>query len=281
MIAADLGGVLSGAGYPVRIVAVLNVSPESFYSGSVSLDATALREAAHQAVADGADLLDIGAMTTAPYLRGAISVDEERRRLATALEIVAPSVAVPVSADTQRAAVARAALAAGATIVNDVSGLRGDPEMGEVAAQARGLIVAASELGAADVGGAPLAVVHRLLEESVQRARTAGVDLRRVVLDPGIGFFTHAEVTPAQFSCAILAGLRSFDDLGHPLLVGVSRKSFVGTLTGRSDPADRLWGSLAATAIAVYNGAALIRTHDVAATRDAIRIAAALRDQGV
>jgi dihydropteroate synthase len=258
-------------------MAVLNVSPESFFAGSVALDGGALVDAAQAAVAAGADLIDIGGMSTAPYLNATVPADEERRRLTHAVSLLARSVAVPLSADTQRAAVAAAALEAGATIVNDVSGLRLDPAMAAVAARARGVVLTASPLGAADATGTPMDAIRRLLQDSLARARHAGVDPRSVVLDPGIGFFTRAAVSAAEITCTVLACLAQLADLGHPILIGVSRKSFIAKIAGTARPEDRLAGSLAATAIAVFNGAAIVRTHDVAATRDAVRVAEAIR----
>ncbi len=258
-------------------MAVLNVSPESFYPGSVCTDVAGLRDAARRAADEGADFLDIGAMSTAPYLRNHISADEEMRRMGRAVDVVAPATALPVSVDTSRAAVAATALAAGARIVNDVSGLRGDPAMGEVAAGAEGLVLMASPDGGVDMDA--IALVRRLLTAALGRASRAGVEPRRVVLDPGIGFFTLGSA--CAFNCALLAGLSALADLERPLLVGVSRKSFLSSLTGRQGPEERLAGSLAATAIAVHNGAAVIRTHDVAATRDAIRVAEAVRAASV
>jgi dihydropteroate synthase len=270
---ADLAGIAVGPGSPVRLMAVLNVSPESFYSGSVRLGASSLRDAARRAADEGADFLDVGAMSTAPYLRTRISADEEVRRMGRAVEVVASATAVPVSADTSRAAVASAALAAGARIVNDVTGLRGDPAMGEVAARAEGLILMAFPDDGADTDAVPL--VRRLLAAAVERASQAGVEARHIVLDPGIGFFTRGSA--CAFNCAVLARLSALRELHRPLLVGVSRKAFLSSLTGRRGPEERLAASLAATAIAVYNGAAVIRAHDVAATRDAIRVAEAIR----
>jgi dihydropteroate synthase len=190
------------------------------------------------------------------------------------LQVVAEAVEVPLSADTTRAGVARAALAAGACIINDVTGLRGDPEMAAVAASAAGAILVASQ--PARGRRASLAGVVRLLRASLARAERAGVALERIVLDPGIGFFPGSRPPPERFNCLLLARLRSLQRLGRPLLVGVSRKSFIGRLTGRELPDDRLPGSLAATALAVYNGAAVVRAHDVAATRDAVGIAQAI-----
>lgn len=279
-MAADLAGVKVGAGHPVRIMAVLNVSPESFYSGSVSGDAAALREAAKRAAEDGADLIDVGAMSTAPYRETRISVADEVRRMTWALEIVGAVVPVPVSADTMRAPVAAAALAAGARIINDVSGFRADEAMADIAAQGEGVVLTASQ-GGVPLEGDPLGVVAGLLQDSLARADRAGISRRNVVLDPGIGFFTQQNLAPEVFSCRVLARLRELERLARPLVVGVSRKSFIGKLTGRIEPAERLWGSLAAAALAVAEGAAMIRTHDVGATRDAVRVAEAIRKAAV
>ena len=259
-------------------MAVINVSPESFFAGSVRIDEEALRVAARRAVEEGADIIDIGAKSTAPYLETAIALDEEVRRMMRAVQVVTNAVAVPVSADTTRATVAAAALAAGARIINDVSGLRHDPAMADIAAQGEGVVLMASPDGGAD--GAPLELVRRLLSESLARAERAGIGRGEIVLDPGVGFFTQTGVSATAFNCAVLDRLAEFEDLGCPLLVGVSRKSFIGRLTGREAAADRLAGSLGATAVAVYNGAAIIRTHDVAATRDAVRVAEAIRRAG-
>jgi dihydropteroate synthase len=272
---ATLAGLSVGGDAPVRIMAALNVSPESFYGGSVHGDAAALRDAARRAVEDGADLIDLGARSTAPYGRTAVSDDEEVRRMRWAVEVVTGAVTIPVSADTTRAVVAAAALAAGARVINDVSGLRADPAMADLAAQGDGVVLTAAPDGGPDA--APLALVRRALADSLARAAAAGIAEEAIVLDPGIGFFTASATPPGELNCAVLRDLGALADLGRPLLVGVSRKRFIGTLTGRADPADRLAGSLAAAAAAVLRGAAMIRTHDVAATRDAVRVAAALR----
>jgi dihydropteroate synthase len=249
---ANLAGVEVGDGFPVRIVGAINVSPESFYTGSVARGRAALQRLAARMVEEGADILDIGAMSTAPYLKAAISEQEEEERMAAAVRAVREVVTVPISADTQRSRVAAAALAAGASIINDVSGLSRDPAMAALARRAAGVILMACEHG-------------------------AGVPPQHIVLDPGIGFFRHAAVTWHDLDCIVLAQLSRLRRLGYPVLVGISRKSFIGAITGRSTPAERLYGSVAAAAIAVHNGAALVRTHDVAATVDAVRMAAAIR----
>lgn len=272
---ANLAGVRIGDSHPVRILAAINVSPESFYRSSVVRSRHALQRRAEQMISEGADMLDIGAMSTAPYRRGQIPEDEERRRIIEALRALREVARVPISVDTQRSSVAAAALRAGAAIINDVSGFAGDPEMARVARDAAGVILMAREEGPSKAS--PMVQVASLLRRALRRAAAAGLSTERIVLDPGVGFFREGVVPWDEFDCIILDGLRHLRRLGRPLLVGASRKSFIGKLTGRADAAERLNGSLGAVAIAVYNGAAMIRAHDVAATLDAARVAAAIR----
>jgi dihydropteroate synthase len=252
------------------------VSPESFYKGSVAADEGTLRQHAERMVAEGADMLDVGAMSTAPYLETAITEVEEIRRLTWAIGVLRSAVALPISADTKRYRVASAALDAGATVINDVSGFRHDPTMAQVAARrAQGAILMASET----LPGAqhPIGTVRDLLQQSLTLSDAAGFPRDRIVLDPGIGFFRMAALPWDAWDCEIVRRLGELRLLRRPILVGVSRKSFIGKLLGRQDPAERLPGSLAATTVAVLNGAHLVRTHDVGPTRDAIRMAEALR----
>jgi dihydropteroate synthase len=254
----------------------LNVSPESFHPGSVYRETGALVEAALAMVEAGAGLIDVGARSTAPYLDTEISDEEERRRLAAAVEALVAKLAVPVSADTTRPGPALAALESGARILNDVHGLR-DPELARLAALHEvGLILMAfpePQPRGIRSPERPVAMVRRLLIACLDRARAAGVSDERVVLDPGIGFFRAGTIAWDLHDVAVLAGLHALSTVGRPLCVGVSRKSFLGAITGRTATADRLAGSLAATAVAVVNGAALIRTHDVGETVDAVRVA--------
>jgi dihydropteroate synthase len=269
-----------GDGLPVTVIGVLNVSPESFYPGSVHTDPDDLLGEAERMVEAGAQILDVGALSTAPYLQTEINEEEETDRLGRAVERLVGKLGVPISADTSRSAPARAALAAGATIINDVSGLTGDPEMGELVARTgAGLILMASPLGQRRIPKAdsPVSIVAGLLGESLAIACSRGVALERVVIDPGIGFFREAEWPWFEWDCQVLARLGEFRELGRPICAGVSRKSFIGALLGQDDPEDRLLGSLAATSVAVVKGAHLIRTHDVAETIQAIRVAQAIR----
>jgi len=273
---ADLAGVVLGDESPVAVMGVINVSPESFHAGSVYRGDDAVIAAALGMVEAGAALIDVGARSSAPYLETAVSEAEETQRLVRAVSALAAKLPVPVSADTCRPSVARAALEAGARVVNDVSALA-EPALARVAAEHdAGLIVMAAP-GRGRTVDAPVATVTRILRAALATAREAGVPVERVVLDPGIGFFRDADIAWHAWDVAVLAGLPALAGLGRPLCVGVSRKSFVGAITGRDDPAARLSGSLAATAAAVLGGAALIRTHDVAETVDAVRVAERVR----
>ena len=283
---ADLAGVTLGDALPVAVMGVINVSPESFHAGSVYHGDEAVLKAALGMVEAGAALIDVGARSSAPYLKTGISEGEETERLVRAVGMLAAKLPVPVSADTSRPTVARAALQAGARVVNDVSALA-EPALARVVAEHdAGLVVGASaarpapaEGGPSEMGRveAPILTVRGILERALAAARTAGVPEERIVLDPGIGFFRDTGVPWHLWDVAVLAGLPALAGLGRPLCVGVSRKSFVDAITGREDPAARLPGSLAATAAAVLGGAALIRTHDVAETVDAVRVAERVR----
>ena len=273
---ASLAGVRVGDPWPVRVMAVLNASPESFYRGSVHVAAERIAQAARALESEGADIIDIGAMSTAPYLQTHISAEEETDRLAAAVEAAATAVSVPISADTKRARPARAALGAGARIVNDVSGLQHDPDMAPLLADAAaGAILMASEPTPAS--GPPMQRIRATLTESLARARRAGIPAQRIVLDPGIGFFREPGIAWDEWDCLVLRELAALRTFGFPLLVGVSRKSFIGKILDQPDAHDRLIGSLSCAAVAVANGAHVIRTHDVPETIQAVRMAERLR----
>jgi dihydropteroate synthase len=286
-----LAGVTVGDGLNVAVIGALNVSPESFYAGSVVTRGDDLLRAAEAMARAGAAFLDVGAMSTAPYLTGRISEDEEAERLGSAVGLLTGKIEVPISADTSRSVPARAALEAGAGIINDVTGLTGDADLAAVVARAgAGLIAMASDGLAAPspaVGnsssdpGDPVGVVSARLAESLALARRAGIPGDAIVIDPGIGFFRRSEIVWYEWDVAVLAGLGRLRALERPICVGVSRKSFLGALTGEGDPARRLPGSLAATTAAVLAGAHMIRTHDVAETLQAVRVAEAVRLSGV
>lgn len=270
---ASLAGLMLGDGRDVAVMGALNLSPTSFYPGSVTTSQDALLAAADSMVTQGAAILDVGAMSTAPYLAGEIEPAREADRLGDAVQLLVGKLGVPVSADTSRAEPARAALQAGARIINDVRGLSADPGLARAVADAgAGLIVMASERGGHE-GLAPIDTVTELLAESLTLAAQAGIPAEHIVIDPGIGFFRRRGMPWYEWDCRVLHDLEMLRALGRPLCIGVSRKSFIGALDPRgADPADRLPGSLAATAAAVLGGAHLIRTHDVGATLQAVRV---------
>src|SRR6266540_3564237 len=373
-----LGGISVGDGQDVAVAGALNVSPESFYDGSVVIQADHLLRAAEAMTRAGAAFVDVGAMSTAPYLAARIPESQEADRLAWAIDLLVKKLDLPISADTSRSLPARAALAAGARIINDVTGLTGDPQMARLAGRAGvGLILMASEASnredraagrrgagapASERGGQgsasrrtargwgpgvrgeqsgrssrrtargwgpgvrgeqsgrssrrtargwgpgvrgeqsgrssrgtargwgpgvrgeqipgsgdPIEIVRALLEESIGIARAAGIDPSLIVVDPGIGFFRNQDMAWHEWDCQVLARLHEVRELGWPVCVGVSRKSFIGAVAGEEDPTRRLPGSLSATAVAVLGGAHIIRTHDVEETVQAVRVAEAIR----
>lgn len=270
---SNLAGLKIGEGQPVRVMGVINVSPESFYGGSVANKKTIVK-AARRLEEEGADLIDVGAMSTAPYLKTVISEVEEAARLKWAVNLIRKASRLPISADTARALPAEIALDAGADIINDVTGLRRDPLMGHVVKKAKGLILMAWP--DRKYAGRPIVAIRSILRENLTKALRS-LPANRIVLDPGIGFFREQGLDWWKWDLAVLRKLEELRSLQRPLLVGVSRKSFIGKILNRPRPEDRLAGSLAATAVAVQNGAAIIRTHDVAITKEAIRLAELIR----
>jgi len=257
------------------VMGVLNVTPDSF-AGSV-MDAAAAADLALQMEADGADLIDIGGESTRPGA-GEVSEADELARILPVLERLQGRLTIPVSVDTYKAGVARAAIAAGAGIVNDISGLGYDPELGDaVAAAGAGLVLMHTrgrsrdmyrEATYADV----VAEVAAELDQALTRALAAGVARERIVLDPGLGFAKQA-----GHSYAVLAGLPRLQALGRPLLVGPSRKSFLAAAIGPLRPADRDWATASAVTAAVLLGVHIVRVHAVAPMVQAVRVADAIR----
>lgn len=277
---AIVAGVSVGDGLDVAVVGALNVSPESFYSGSVVVDADRLLQAGEAMAQAGAAWLDVGAMSTAPYLDARIPEALEADRLHWAVRLLTTKLDLPVAADVSRVGPARAALEAGARLINDVTGLVGDPGLARLTAEAGAGLVLMAGPAAAPPAGEPVATVRAALQRSLAIARGAGIPDERILVDPGIGFFRGDGVAWPDWDCRVLAGLAALRALGRPLYVGVSRKSFIGALAGVEDPAERLPGSLAATAAAVLGGAHVIRAHDVAETVQAVRVAQAIRHAG-
>jgi dihydropteroate synthase len=260
---------LLALGRPI-VMGVLNVTPDSFSDGGRFLDPVDAIDQARRMTAEGADLLDIGAESTRPY-GGAVAVPiaEEMRRLGPVLPAIV-GLGVPVSIDTMKAEVAAWALAAGAAIVNDVWGLQRDGELARVVAQHAVPVIIMHNREAADPAIDIVADICAFFSRSLDIAARAGIARQNIVLDPGIGFGK----TPEQ-SLTAIARLPELKSFGLPLLVGASRKRFIDTVSP-APPDQRLGGSIAAHLLAVAGGAAIIRTHDVAETVQALRVAAAI-----
>ena len=260
---------LLALGRPI-VMGVLNVTPDSFSDGGRFLDPKTAIDQARRMIAEGADVLDIGAESTRPYGGAlAVSIAEEMRRLAPVLPAVV-ALGVPVSIDTMKAEVAAWALAAGAAIVNDVWGLQRDGELARVVAQHAVPVIIMHNREAADPSIDIIADISAFFSRSLEIAARAGIARQNIVLDPGIGFGK----TPEQ-SLTAIARLPELKSFGLPLLVGASRKRFIDTVSP-APPDQRLGGSIAAHLLAVAGGAAIIRTHDVAETAQALRVAAAI-----
>ena len=255
------------------VMGIVNATPDSFSDGG------AYDPVAHglRLAEEGADILDVGGESTRP---GAPPVEpaEERRRTEPVIRELARRLRLPLSIDTRKAAVAQAALDAGAEIVNDVSGLAFDPGMGRVASRAAVCLMhmrgTPGDMQSRAVYADVLGEVEEELGEALSRARAAGIPGERIALDPGLGF-----AKTAAHNLLLLRRLRELTQLGRPLVAGPSRKSFIGAATGKPPP-DRLHGSVAAAVIAATHGAALVRVHDVAAAREALAVADSVRLSG-
>lgn len=272
-------------GDKTRIMGVINVSPESFYKQSVKLSVREIAKTAAEMEEQGADFIDIGAMSTAPYLKTMISVDEENERLRRAVKIVKDVCDLAVSIDTPRAKVADVALNLGADIINDVTGLKYDPEMSRVIAEHdASVILCAYEKHV--VSGNAVKTSIDALKKSIKIANNAGIRSNKIIVDPAVGFFrkkgNHPFFTKMKGTnwldrdLILIRKLRDLRVLRKPVCVSVSRKSLIGRLLNIDDPDGRLLGSLAAETICALNGADIIRTHNVSATVQAVRIAKAV-----
>ncbi|KAF4516314.1 hypothetical protein B566_EDAN000555 [Ephemera danica] len=258
------------------MMGIVNVTPDSFSDGGCYVTVDQAVERAMALVAQGADILDLGAESTRP---GAIPVgeQEEMDRLLPVLREVVKRTAVPISVDTMKSRVAREALQAGASIINDVTAMRFDPDMPAVVAQYGAAVVLMH------MQGMPMTMqedprydsvvedVRTFFAERLAVAERAGIAKSQVVLDPGFGFGKLL-----RHNLDLLNHLSSFDQFGCPLLVGLSRKAFLGKILDRPVQG-REWGTAAAVALAVDRGASIIRVHDVASMKDVVRVAAAVR----
>jgi len=258
-----------------RVMGVLNVTPDSFSDGGLYSEVAAAVERGVTMAGEGAAIIDVGGESTRP---GAIDVDfhEELARVVPVIEQLANRIAIPISIDTSKPEVMRAAIAAGASLVNDVRALRDAGALRVVADTGAGVCLMHMQAEPRTMQVAPayddvVADVRRFLAARIDACKAAGIGPQRICVDPGIGFGKRLE-----HNLALLAALDRLAEPAIPVLVGISRKSLVGIITDRP-PGKRLAGSVAFAALAVMRGAAIIRAHDVAETVDAVKVASALR----
>ncbi len=272
------GGRTLTLGDRTLVMGIINVTPDSFSDGGTLIDPQRAIDAGVRMVEEGADLLDVGGESTRPGAEP-LPEAEERRRVVPVIEGLSARVQVPISIDTYKAATADAALAAGASIVNDVSGLRYEPALADVAARRQAVIVVMHTRGRSrDMY--KQAVYHDVvdevldeLRESIAFATNAGISRDRVIVDPGLGFAKEA-----AHSYEVMARLHEFGDLGRPLLAGPSRKMFLSRPLGRDvTPQARDWGTAAAVAAAVFAGAHIVRVHAVREMAQVVRVSDEIR----
>jgi dihydropteroate synthase len=280
---AKIGNVRVGGKNPVRIMAILNTSPESFYKKSVNTTKTHIKNTVKQMENQGADFIDVGGMSTAPYLSTLVSEKVESKRILNAIKIIQNFTNLPISVDTCRAKVAQDSLEYGVEIINDISGLKYDEKMQEVISKfVPSLILCA--YNSKIILGNSIQTTKKLLKESLKIAKKSNVPSEKIVLDPAIGFFRKTGKGPfftkiksdwLERDLSIIKNLNLIKQ-NYPILISVSNKSFLSKIIGKENPSDRLFGSIAAETVSVLNGADIIRTHNVEATKDAIMVASQL-----
>ena len=275
-----IGNVGIGGKNPIRIMGILNTSPESFYKKSINITKIQIKNTVKEMENEGADFIDVGGMSTAPYLSTTVSEKTESQRIIDAIKIIQNVSNLPISVDTCRAKVARDALECGVDVINDISGLKYDEKMQKVISKfVPSLILCA--YSNKSIPGATISITRKLLNDSVKIAQKSNIPSKKIILDPAIGFFR--KTGQGQFFTKIksdwltrdLSIIKNLSSLNQnfPILISVSNKSFIGNILGKKIPSDRLFGSIAAETISVINGANIVRTHNVGATKDAIKIA--------
>ena len=280
---AKIANISVGGRNPVRIMGILNTSPESFYKKSISTTCTNIRNAVIEMENQGADFIDVGGMSTAPYLSTNISEKIESERILNAIKIIQNVSNLPISVDTCRSSVAKNVLENNVEIINDISGLKYDKKMKDVISKFQPSLILCA-YNSKIVFGNTVVSTKKLLQDSLKIAEKCNISNKKIVLDPAIGFFrktgkgkffTKIKTDWVERDLSIIKNLNSIKK-NYPILISVSNKSIIGNLLGKKNPFDRLFGSITAEAICVLNGADLIRTHNVMATKDAITIASKL-----
>ncbi|MEH1821600.1 MAG: dihydropteroate synthase [Nostoc sp.] len=263
-------------GQRTYLMGILNVTPDSFSDGGEFNTTSAALLQAQALVAAGADIIDVGGQSTRPGAKQ-ITLAEELERVLSVLEVLRPEISIPISVDTTRAAVARASVEAGADIINDISGGTFDSEMLPTVAELNVPMILMHIRGTPQTMQQQtdyqdlLGEIYSFLARQIKAATTVGIDLDKIIIDPGIGFAKNYEQ-----NLEIFRGLRSLAVLNCPILVGASRKSFIGRILNQPDPKARVWGTAAACSAAIFNGADILRVHDVQEMRDVSLVADAI-----
>jgi len=280
---AKIAKISVGGRNPVRIMGILNTSPESFYKKSISTSRMKIKNAVIQMENDGADFIDVGGMSTAPYLFTNVSEKIESDRIVNAIKIIQDCTNLPISVDTCRSSVAKIALEHDVEIINDISGLKYDEKMKDVISKFQPSVILCA-YDSKTISRGTINSTKKLLADSLKIIKKSNISDKKIVLDPAIGFFrktgkskffTKIKNDWVERDLSIIKNLNSIK-MNYPILISISNKSIIGNLLQKENPSDRLFGSITAEAICVLNGANIIRTHNVMATRDAITIASKL-----
>ena len=281
-----LGNLVVGKKNKITIMGILNISPESFYKKSIKSTKSEISKYLLDMEENGADIIDIGGMSTAPYLKTIVSEKTESERIIKTIKIIQNLSNIPISVDTCRASVAKNALELGIDVINDISGLKYDPNMPKIIEKYSPSIILCS-YSKRLVKGNLISATKKLLNESVKIAENAEISKDKIVVDPSIGFFrrssdvknnlpyTKIKSDWAKRDVEIIKKLKLLKT-NFPILVSISNKSFIGKLLGKENPADRNTGTAIAEMLSIINGASIIRTHNPQITSDVIKLTKSL-----
>lgn len=271
----SIGKLRIGEQVPARIMGVINVSPESFYKNSVKTKVNEIANVATEMQETGADMIDVGAMSTAPYLETLISVKQETRRMTHAIEVIKSNCSLPISADTPRAEVAKEAIKLGADAINDISGLKYDKKMADIVARSGLPIIVGAYGGRSALISGSIFGTMKVLNESLSIAKSSDIGAENIIIDPAVGFFRAKGKNPFFTKMTdipwyirdieVISNLKKLKIFSKPICICVSRKSFIGNIFNL-ELEERLIPSAATELICILNSANLIRTHDVRET---------------
>jgi dihydropteroate synthase len=281
-----LGNLVVGRKNEITIMGILNISPESFYKNSIKTTKSQISKSLLEMEENGANIIDIGGMSTAPYLKTIVSEKIESERIIKTIKIIQNLSNIPISVDTCRASVANHALELGVDVINDISGLKYDKSMPKIIEKYNPSLILCS-YGNKLVKGNSILETKKLLNQSVKIAQNAGISKEKIVVDPAIGFFRRSSDVKnklpytkinsdwAERDIEIIKNLKLLKT-NYPILVSISNKSFIGKLIGKKNPADRNTGTAIAEMLSIINGASIIRTHHPQITSDIIKITKSL-----